>query len=60
MFFLVTCVEFEFPEYAVIESNGLLNVTLLLMGRTQPKSFNVTVITNGNGSSSAIGNLLKM
>lgn len=53
---LVTCVEFEFSEYTVLESAGMLNVTVLLMGRPQPMSFNVTVIANDTGSSSAIGN----
>ena len=48
--------EFEFSEYTILESVGMLNVTLLLMGRTQPMSFNVTVIANDTGSSSAIGN----
>ena len=48
--------EFEFSEYTMLESVGLLNVTLLLMGRTQAVSFNVTVIANNTGSSSAIGN----
>lgn len=51
----VTCVEFEFSEYTVLESVGLLNVTLLLMGKTQSTLFNVIVIANDTGSSSAIG-----
>lgn len=55
-FIPVTCVEFEFSEYTVLESVGLLNVTLLLMGKTQPTLFNVIVIANDTaGSSSAIG-----
>ena len=48
--------EFEFAEYTILESAGILNVTVLLMGRTQPVSFNVTVIANDTTPSSAIGN----
>ena len=48
--------EFEFSEYTVTESAGMLRVTLLLLGREQQVSFNVTVIANNTGSSSAIGN----
>ena len=54
-FIPVTCVEFELSEYTVLESVGILNVTLLLMGKTQPTSFNVIVIANDTGSSTAIG-----
>ena len=55
--FLATCVEFEFSEYTALESAGLLEVTLLLLGREQLVSFNVTVIAyNDESSSSAIGN----
>ena len=60
LFYIVTCVEFEVLEYAVLESVGLLNVTLILMGETQPVSFNVTVIADDTGSSSAIGKHSKM
>lgn len=56
LFTLVTCVEFEFSEYTILEPLGLLNITLLLKGKTQPTSFNVIVIANDTGSSSAIGN----
>jgi len=50
-------VEFEFSEYTALESAGLLEVTLLLLGREQLVSFNVTVIAyNTESSSSAIGN----
>lgn len=59
LFCVVTCVEFEVSEYAVLESVGLLNVTLILMGETQPVSFNVTVIANDTGSSSATGKTQK-
>ena len=58
MFILVSCVEFEFSEYPVLESTGLLNVTLLLTGKAQPISFNVTVIANDTESSTAIGNTI--
>ena len=56
---LVSCVQFESLDYTVSESSGLLEVTLLLLGDTHSEPFNVTVIANDTGASSALGELPK-
>ena len=55
---LVSCVEFESVEYTVSESSGSLEVILMLLGDTHLEPFNVTVIANDTGASTALGKYL--
>jgi len=54
---LENCVEFDALEYTVSESSGSLEVILLLLGDTNSEPFNVTVIANDTGASSALDKL---
>jgi len=45
---LVTCVEFASSTFSTFEADGLLEVNVMLSGKTQSQSFNVIVIAEAN------------